>query len=295
MPLHMLSDQSKAFESDVRVVSVAREECSLLSPGESELASASFGDASKYVIRTLPPTWRGGMAEEENELRGCYRSLLALVYESGFKSVEIPVLGLAQNGFPKVLALRIAGEEIYAFLEEEAHSHINVWLILPGQKTTRPLQQASSSVSMLNLSNESYEEALQPDRDVDDFIRRIRSEKENFHDMLFRLIWDGETSASRRKTREVAVYRSIFMSRQQFYKLRAPDYTPSKETILWLAIALKLTPEETHELLNTAGYTFCRWKDFDLIVLYFISKGIYDIMLINEMLCSYGQKTFLLC
>lgn len=295
MPLHMLSSQNSSFESDSKVISVAQEDCTHLSPGESELASASRVNASKCVIRTLIPTWRGGMADEEQLLRRCYRSLLLIVCQNGFKSVEIPVLGLAQNDFPKALALRIAGEEIYAFLEENDQTQIDVWLILPGQKTTRPLQQASSSVSMLNLSNESYEEALQPDRDVDDFIRRIRSEKENFHDMLFRLIWDGETSASRRKTREVAVYRSIFMSRQQFYKLRAPDYTPSKETILWLAIALKLTPEETHELLNTAGYTFCRWKDFDLIVLYFISKGIYDIMLINEMLCSYGQKTFLLC
>ena len=289
MPLQMISGDPNDFKADALVVPVGWEYLPWLPPGESEEACDAPRTGVKFVFRTSVPTWYDGRHREEDNLRRCWRTLLGLAAHRKCATLAAPVLGRDPGRFPKARALRIAAEEIYDFLENDAMPQRSVYLFTRG--TPAPARIAGAAPR----SFAPKKNAVRTDRDVDDFIRRLRTEKENFHDMLFRLIWNGETAAGKRKAREVAVYRSIFMSRQQFGKLREPGYTPSKETILWLAVALRLTPEETHELLNTAGYDFCRWKDFDLIVLYFISKGVYDITLINEMLCDYGQKTFQLC
>ena len=64
---------------------------------------------------------------------------------------------------------------------------------------------------------------------------------------------------------------------------------PSKRTALALAIGLKLSQEETDELLKWAGYALSHAVKFDVIVEYFIINGIYDIFTINEVLFSYDQ------
>ncbi len=55
-----------------------------------------------------------------------------------------------------------------------------------------------------------------------------------------------------------------------------------------LTIALELTPEESEDLLQRAGYGFSQCIKEDLIVLYFIENQTYDMGLINEVLEHYG-------
>ena len=292
MPLQILSGDITQFKADAAAVSVGWEYIPWLPAGQAEIAEDAPRSQAKFTFRVSVPTWRGGRSGEVDDLRRCYRSLLQLTKQRRCRSLALPVLGTSPGRFAKETALNVAAEEIYAFLENDAMQQRTIYLFT--HQLAGPALLADASPRKPGTKRSAMP-ATQSDRNVDDFMRRIRTEKENFHDMLFRHIWNGEVSPKKRKEREVAVYRSIFMSRQQFGKLREPDYSPSKETILWLAVALHLTAEETHELLNTVGYTFCRWRDFDLIVLYFITNGVYDIMLINEMLLNYGQKTFQLC
>lgn len=70
---------------------------------------------------------------------------------------------------------------------------------------------------------------------------------------------------------------------------RAKNYTPSKRTVLALAIALKLTLNETEDLLKRAGYALSPNQKFDVVVEYFISNGKYDIFEMNEVLFHYDQ------
>ena len=56
-----------------------------------------------------------------------------------------------------------------------------------------------------------------------------------------------------------------------------------------LAMALGLTLPETRDLLGRAGIALSRSSQFDVIVEFYISRGVYDVLLVNEALFAYDQ------
>lgn len=62
---------------------------------------------------------------------------------------------------------------------------------------------------------------------------------------------------------------------------------PKKKTVIAFALALKLSLQETQELLATAGFALNDCFEFDAVIIDFIRRGIYDIVeVINEELLS---------
>ena len=112
----------------------------------------------------------------------------------------------------------------------------------------------------------------------------LRQEDMGFSGKLLQLI-------DRTGKKDSAIYSRANVTRQHFSKIRNdPNYKPTKATALAFAIALELDMEGTRDLIGRAGYALTRSSKFDLIVMYFIQNGIYDIFAINAALFEFDQK-----
>ena len=89
---------------------------------------------------------------------------------------------------------------------------------------------------------------------------------------------------------DAQVYKRANISRQLFAKIRAnAGYRPTKPTAVALALALELDYDQTQDLLSRAGLTLSRSSKFDVIIEFFIDRGVYDIFRVNEALFAYDQ------
>ena len=119
-------------------------------------------------------------------------------------------------------------------------------------------------------------------RSLDDLVSNVG---ETWQESLLRLIDEkGYTDAE--------VYNRANIDRRLFSKIRGnADYQPKKITAVAFALALKLTLDETKDLLSRAGYALSPSSKFDLIIQYFIEQEVYDTYTINLALFDHKQPT----
>ena len=113
----------------------------------------------------------------------------------------------------------------------------------------------------------------------------LKSLEVTFSEKLLELI-----EAKGRKASEI--YTKAGITKTHFSKIKSDkEYHPTKETALAFAIALHLDLEETTDLLRRAGYSISHSSESDLIVEFYIKKGVYNIDRINNQLDLRGHKT----
>lgn len=93
-----------------------------------------FGLNARYIIHAVSPRFIDGDHGEEEKLRSCYRKSLQLAKENGVRSIAFPLISTGGFGYPKEEGLRIAVDEINAFLFE---NEMDIFLVVFDEKSTR--------------------------------------------------------------------------------------------------------------------------------------------------------------
>lgn len=287
----------------------ARKKIGGIARGEAA-ATPAFNLPAKFIIHTVGPSWVDGHHGEEETLRSCYRKSLLLAEQLKCRSIAFPLIATGIYGFPRQLALEIAGDEIEKFLQD---SDMQVELVVFGKESFQLASKLQQDID--EYIDENYERvqafAEYSARNAEmDFVdaasplcaslpsegKRRRKEKrretlddlvnhpgETFQERLFRMI-------DARGLDDPEVYHRANIDRKLFSKIRSdPAYKPSKTTAIALALALELSLPETQALLGRAGYTLSHSFLFDIIVEACIQKGVFNVLDVNELLFSYDQ------
>ena len=274
------------------------EECRTLGgcPAGQARITGGYDLPCKYVIHTVGPFWRGGDRGEAQTLAGCYRESLRLARERECESIAFPLISAGAYGYPKDRALEVATEEIRRFLKTW---EMTVYLVLFDRGTMLALQDRYGDVRQYiddhyvqrHFIPRSAEVCAEPMAvpmeapaarpGLADVVGKL---DESFSEMLLRKIDEkGITDAQ--------CYKKANIDRKLFSKIRSDrNYRPSKPTVLSFAVALELPLEETKDMLMKAGFALSRSQKFDVIVEYFITRGIYDIYEINQALFAFDQS-----
>ncbi len=304
-----------------------QEACDKLAPiktGEAVI-TPGFDLPAKYVIHTAGPVYRNYDPEgSERLLRSSYTESLKLALASGLESIAFPLISSGIFGYPKDEALQVATFAIRDFLEEhdievflvlfdksafvisrellgEVESYINDNYVDEHRESGRSLLNVErramrrakrAYMELISLESEDMAAGAQfieaepvyaPAEAAVPLKNQLEDLDEPFSDFLFRLI-DSKGMT------DVEVYKRANIDRKLFNKIKnVAGYMPGKRTIISLAIAMKLSLEETNALLKRAGYALSRAVKFDVIVEFFIVSANYDIFTINEVLFEYDQ------
>ncbi len=110
----------------------ARKEIGEMAVGEVAI-TPGFDLPAKYIIHAVSPVFIDGNSGEEEKLRNCYRNSLRIAKDNGIESIAFPLISTGSFGYPQEEGMRIAVDEINAFL---LHNDMLIYLVVFGTKAT---------------------------------------------------------------------------------------------------------------------------------------------------------------
>lgn len=99
------------------------EECRTLGgcpTGEAKITKG-YNLKAQYVIHTVGPVWKGGIAGEEKLLASCYRNSLKLAHQYGCRSVAFPSISTGVYGYPSERAAPVAVDTCREYLDQTGY------------------------------------------------------------------------------------------------------------------------------------------------------------------------------
>lgn len=280
-----------------------QEECNRKSPCPtgSAVITGGYGLSAKYIVHAVGPIWQGGGQGEEELLRSAYLTSLKLAAENGCRSISFPLISAGIYGYPKEQALQVAVSAFSRFLmEQDDGEEMDIYLVVFDRSAVslseKLFQEIRHYIDTFHDEEEKerrrrfeYEICCASICEDADVLRErsleqlVNNLEETFSEMVLRLV-------DEKGYKDSQVYKRANLDRKLFSKIRSnPDYHPKKETVLALAVGLKLSVDETLDLLQRAGYTLSNSSRTDVIVRFFLEKGEHDIFLINEALFCFGE------
>lgn len=103
-------------------------------PEGDAFITPGFNLKAKYIIHAVSPLYMGGGKGEEEKLRSCYRKSLQIAKENGIKSISFPLISTGGFGYPKEEGMRIAVDEMNAFL---LSNDMEIFLVVFDTKATQ--------------------------------------------------------------------------------------------------------------------------------------------------------------
>lgn len=271
---------------------------------------------SRYVIHTVGPVWNGTENDEDRLLRSCYENSLKLALKYECKSVAFPLISSGAYAYPKDKVLNIAIDTISSFLflndmmvylvvyDKTAYkfseklfssiesyiddNYVNEHTSFRDRSATLRQSVYPSATMSAQISKDAGIEICDecsvgsaPDLDIDDYIKL----DESFAVKLLKLI-------DLKGMSDVECYKKANVSKQTWYKImNEKHYKPNKKTVLSFAVALNLNLDETQNLLMSVGFVLSNSSLFDVIIMYCLENGIYDVLEIDSILFKYDQET----
>lgn len=298
-----------------------RKKIGYLDEGEVAITDG-FKLPAKYIIHAVSPRYIDGESGEEEKLRSCYKKSLVLAKEYACKSIAFPLIATGSFGYPKEEGMRIAVDEINAFLLK---NEMLIYLVVFDTESTklgrniypdlkayidhhyvcekREIEYGNYNYSLeRSISLAPIEKAVKPqpamvcesidyscffEENESDIKKRIKHAADTFQEYLFYLI-------ESKGLKNADVYKRAIITKQLFSKIKQnPDYHPDKATAIRLCVGAMLNLDETKDLLARAGYALSPSDKRDIIFSYFIEHGVYDMLEIDIVLEEYGLPCFI--
>lgn len=283
----------------------ARKQIGFLADGEAAI-TPGFNLTARYIIHAVSPIYINGEFDEEAKLRNCYRNSLKLAAEKGLESIAFPLIATGSFGYPKEEAMRIAIDEITAFLMKQ---DVLVYLVVFGSKATKqgerlyPDLEEYIDLNYVQEKNlveygdrffghelEDIKQGSKRNKSYDDEItelqdglaQKLEHSADTFSQYLFFLI-------EKKQLKNSDVYSRALVDRKVFSKIKQDvNYHPNKRTALCLCVGAELTLSESRELLARAGYALSPCDKTDIIFSYFIENGHYNMLDLDIELEEHG-------
>lgn len=307
-----------------------RKKIGVLEEGEVAL-TPGFALPAKYIIHAVSPFYQGDEEEAEEKLRSCYRKSLQLAEEKECRSIAFPLIATGSYGYPKEEGMRIALDEINAFLLTR---DMMVYLVVFDEMATGlgrklyPDLEAYIDRHYVEEQEEAEYSEISEERsfcisapiEKDCYERRVRIQKEGkaivnamSEDDYDSFIEVSDSAIKERLTHlsdtfqeylmyliktkgltNADVYKRALITKQLFSKIKLnPDYHPDKSTAMRLCVGVGLNLDETKDLLARAGYALSPCEKRDVIFSYFIEAGVYDMIEIDIALEEHGVECFI--
>ena len=289
-----------------------REEKIGVVPEGDVFVTPGFHLKAEYIIHAVSPLYMGGNQGEEEKLRSCYRMSLQIAKDYNIKSISFPLISTGGFGYPKEEGMRIAVDEIHAFLLE---NEMQIYLVVFDTKATmlgekiypdleeyidhnyvRNKREEEYGVHLYNAQllerqtrNHAAADAFEEDLELDfeaqhesKLEERMKHISDTFSQYLMYLIRE-------KKMENAEVYKRAIVDKKIFSKIKNnADYHPQKITALCLCVGAKLNLDESKELLARAGYALSPCDKTDIIFTYFIENKIYDMIELDIQLEEHG-------
>lgn len=279
---------------------------------------------ARYIIHAVSPLYIDGAHGEEEKLRVCYRKSLSLAWEQRCRSIAFPVISTGSFGYPKQEGIRIAADEIQAFLQNH---EMLIYLVVfdarsarYGKRFDKDLQayidenyvdakhHEEYSVQTMALRRDLDDESFSPyENDLyEDDLYEEDSDEDSEEENEFTELDESKLKERMKHLTDsfseyllylieekgmtnADVYKRALVDKKTFSKIKNhTDYHPQKMTAMCLCMGAKLNLDETRDLLARAGYALSPCDKTDIIFSYFIENQIYDMIELDIQLEEHG-------